>query len=195
MKIINILKDNFYTVVKLWVNQFAMVFLGILVLLPTAGGDAPKWLMPIASGFTALFYLVLLFFASCELGLQHNISINIGKAKRDPSIGLILALAANLPSILCSIVACISKLLIPGVSYLGSAAGATGLAADFYSISTLINEILHVMYKGLLIRLELDSVPFIYLPIAALSVGVCTLGYFAGTKGYLASLFVKKRID
>ena len=38
-----ILKDNFYTVVKLWVNQFAMIFLGVLILLPTAGSDA-KWL-------------------------------------------------------------------------------------------------------------------------------------------------------
>lgn len=195
MKIINVLKNNFYTVVKLWVNQFAMVFLGILILLPTGGDDAPSWLMPVAGGFTALFYLVLLFWACCELGLQHSVSINVGKTKREPLLGLIVSLAANLPSILCSVVSCVSKIFIPGVSYLESAADATGLAADFYGISTIINEILHMMYKGLLLFFDLNSLPFIHLPIAALSILVCTLGYIAGTKGYFASLFAQKRVD
>lgn len=192
---IKLLKEHFYTVVKLWVNQFAMVFLGILVLLPTGGDDAPAWLMPVAGGFTALFYLVLLFWACCELGLQHSVSINIGKAKREPLIGFVVSLAANLPSILCSVIACISKAFIPGVPYLESATDATGLAADFYGISTIINEILHMMYKGLLIFFDINRLPFIHLPIAALSIVVCTLGYIAGTKGYLSSLFAQKRAD
>jgi hypothetical protein len=194
MRIINSLKDNFYTVVKLWVNQFAMVFLGILVLLPTGGDDAPVWLMPVASAFTALFYLVLLFWACCELGLQHSVSINIGKSKASPTLGLVVSLAANLPSILCSIVACVSKAFLP-VPYLESAADATGLAADFYGIATIINEILHMMYKGMLIFFDINKLPFIHLPIAALSILVCTLGYIAGTKGFLASLFAQKRLD
>ena len=181
--------------VKLWVNQFAMVFLGILVLLPTGGDSVPEWLMPVASAFTALFYLVLLSWACCELGLQHSISINIGKAKREPLVGLVVSLAANLPSILCSVVSCVSKAFIPGVSYLESATDATGLAANFYGISTIINEILHMMYKGVLLFFDLNRLPFIHLPIAALSVLVCTLAYIAGTKGYFASLFAQKRVD
>ncbi len=190
-----ILKDNFYTVVKLWVNQFAMIFLGVLILLPSAGADTPKWLMPVASAFTAVFYLVLLFWSSCELGLQHSVSIEIGKMKRDPLVGLILSLTANLPVLVCTVIACISKAFIAGVPYFQSPEGAEGLAANVYAISTTINELLHMMYKGLLIFFDLNRFPFIHLPIALLSIGVCTLAYLAGTKGFCASLFAKRRAD
>ncbi|MBP3321904.1 MAG: hypothetical protein J6M12_06090 [Clostridia bacterium] len=190
-----ILKDNFYTVVKLWVNQFAMIFLGVLILLPSAGADTPKWLMPVASAFTAVFYLVLLFWSSCELGLQHSVSIEIGKMKRDPLVGLILSLTANLPVLVCTVIACISKAFIAGVPYFQSPEGAEGLAANVYAISTTINELLHMMYKGLLIFFDLNRFPFIHLPIALLSIGVCTLAYLAGTKGFCASLFAKRRED
>ncbi|MBQ8235089.1 MAG: hypothetical protein IJZ37_00210 [Clostridia bacterium] len=188
-----IIKDNFYTVIKLWVNQFAMMFLGILILLPTAGADVPKWLMPVASAFTGLFYLALIFLSCCELGLQHNVSIDIGKMKRDPKIGFLLSLTANLPVIICSIISCISKAFIPGVAYLESPLDAMGVAADFYGISTTINELLHMMYKGLLLFFDFNRLPFIHLPLAALSILVCTLGYVAGTKGYFATLFAKRR--
>lgn len=188
-----ILKDNFYTVVKLWVNQFAMIFLGVLILLPSAGADTPKWLMPAASVFTALFYLVLLFWSCCELGLQHSVSIEIGKMKRDPLVGFILSFTANLPVLVCTVIACISKAFIAGVPYFQSPEGAEGLAANVYAISTTINELLHMMYKGLLIFFDLNRFPFIHLPIALLSIGVCTLAYLAGTKGFCASLFAKRR--
>ena len=188
-----ILKDNFYTVVKLWVNQFAMIFLGVLILLPSAGADTPKWLMPAASVFTALFYLVLLFWSCCELGLQHSVSIEIGKMKRDPLVGFILSFTANLPVLVCTVIACISKAFIAGVPYFQSPEGAEGLAANVYAISTTINELLHMMYKGLLIFFELNRFPNIHLPIALLSIGVCTLANLAGTQGVCASLFAKRR--
>lgn len=121
-----ILKDNFYTVVKLWVNQFAMIFLGVLILLPSAGADTPKWLMPAASAFTALFYLVLLFWSCCELGLQHSVSIEIGKMKRDPLVGFILSFTANLPVLVCTLIACISKAFIAGVSLFPEPRGCRG---------------------------------------------------------------------
>ena len=193
--IMKLIKDNFYTVVKLWVNQFAMIFLGVLILLPSAGADSPKWLMPVASGFTALFYLVLLFWSCCELGLQHSISIEIGKMKRTPLIGFLLSLTANLPVLVCTAIACISKAFIAGVPYLQSPEGATGLAANIYAVSTTINELLHMMYKGILLFFDLNRFPFIHLPIALLSIGVCTLAYLAGTKGFCASLFAQKRVD
>ncbi len=186
-----IIRKNFYTVIKLWVNQFGSMFLGILLLLPAAGG--PDWLLPAASGFVAIFYLVLIFWVCCELGLRDSVSIEIGKTKRVWYTGTLLALVANSVSILASIVSCVSKALIPGVDYLSSASKATGVFANVYALSTVVNEILHLMYRGLLIFFKLGNYPFIYLPIVLLSVIDCTLGYLAGTKGMFASLFSKKK--
>ena len=50
-----IIRNNFYTVVKLWINQFGVMFLGFLVLLPSAGSKVPDWVMPAVSLFTVLF--------------------------------------------------------------------------------------------------------------------------------------------
>lgn len=188
-----IIRNNFYTVVKLWINQFGVMFLGFLVLLPSAGSKVPDWVMPAVSLFTVLFYLVLIFWVTLEVGLQDNVRLECGRIRKQWYKGTVLALAANLPSLLASVIACISKALIPGVDYFASAKGATGTAANFYSISTMVNEVLHVMYKGFFRFFGLDTVPFIYVFTVLLSLICCTLGYNAGTKGMFASLFAKKK--
>ena len=188
-----IIRNNFYTVVKLWINQFGVMFLGFLVLLPSAGSKVPDWVMPAVSLFTVLFYLVLIFWVTLEVGLQDNVRLECGRIRKQWYKGTVLALAANLPSLLASVIACISKALIPGVGYFASADGAIGTAANFYSISTMVNEVLHVMYKGFFRFFWLDTVPFIYVFTVLLSLICCTLGYNAGTKGRFASLFAKKK--
>ena len=73
-----IIKENFYTVVKLWINQFGSVFLAALLLLP-ATSLASKynigWLLLAVSLFTVIFYLVLIFWVCCELGLKDSVPI------------------------------------------------------------------------------------------------------------------------
>lgn len=192
MQILLMIKKNFYTVVKLWVNQFAMMFLGFLVLLPAGGEKAPDWLMPAASAFTVLFYFALIFWVCCEVGLHDSVSIECGKMKAFPLKCTVLSLVANLPSLVASVVACISKAMIPGVSWLSSAQGASGGAANIYSVSTGVNEVLHVMYRGLFLFFDVDGFPFIYFPVVLLSLAVCTVGYISGTKGYFAGLLQKK---
>ena len=118
-----IIRNNFYTVVKLWINQFGVMFLGFLVLLPSAGSKVPDWVMPAVSLFTVLFYLVLIFWVTLEVGLQDNVRLECGRIRKQWYKGTVLALAANLPSLLASVIACISKALIPGVDYFASANG------------------------------------------------------------------------
>ena len=201
-----IIKDNFYTVVKLWITQFAMMFLGILVLLPTANmkfllseshpdakGEPLSWMMPIASVFVILFYLVLIFWCCCEVGLNDSVKIESGRMKLQWYKCTLLALIAGLPSLVASIIACVAKTLIPGVSFLSSAEGAAGAAASTYGVSMTINEILNIMYKGTFIFFGIDELPFIYFFSVFLSVAVCTLGYIAGTKGMFANLLSRKK--
>ncbi len=188
-----ILKENYYSVIKLWINQFGSMFLALLLLLPSAGALAPSWLMPAVSAYTVLFYLALIFFVTCEMGLNDSVSIETGKTPKKWYKGTVIALAANTPSLLASIIACISKALLPGIDFLAPAEGASGVAASIYSVSAMINDILHIMYKGLLNFFGIDHLPFIYLPLALLSVTVCTLGYLAGSKGMFASFLSKKR--
>ena len=188
------IKNNFHVVVKLWLNQFAMMFLGILLLLPAAGMKA-DWPMLAASLFTVLFYLALIFWVCCEVGLHDSVAIDSGRMKKNRFKCTVLALVANLPSLLATVVACVSKCFIPGVGFFASAKGATGAAANVYAVSTGINEVLHVMYRGIMLFFDLDVVPFLYLPIVILSLAACHFGYNAGTEGFLASLLRKKHED
>lgn len=186
-----IIKNNFYTIVRLWLTQFAMMFFGALMLW-TAGSKL-EWLLPAASIFSVLFYLVLLFWFCCEDGLNDSVRIESGRMEKKWYKCTILALVANAPSLLASVVACISKAFIPGVSYLASAEGATGAAANVYSISTMVNEILHIMYRGIWVILDLNGFPFFYIFAVLLSVIACTIGYNAGTKGLFAKLLSRKK--
>ncbi|MBQ9467424.1 MAG: hypothetical protein IJU52_00250 [Clostridia bacterium] len=190
MDLLRFIKKDFGTVVKLWLNQFAMMFFGVLVLMPTANSRF-EWLMPAASAFSVLFYFVLLFICSCDYGLKDNVRLESGREKFRWYKCTVLALTANALSIVASAVACISKLYIENIGYFESAKGATGAAASVYGVSTLINEILHVMYRGLFLFFKLDRIPFIYFFVVILSLAVCTLGYRLGTKGVFASVFAR----
>lgn len=191
MNVFKMIKTNFDTVIRLWLDQFAMMFFGTLVLLPTAGSKY-EWLMPAGSAFAVVFYFFLLFITCCDLGLKDSVRIESGRIKKQWYKCTVLSLAANGISILSSIVACVSKALIPGQPYLESIEDATGGAASVCGIATIVNEILHIMYKGLYLFFGLDRFPFVYLFAALFSIVVCTVGYLCGTKGYFASLFARR---
>ena len=189
-----IIKENFYTVVKLWINQFGSVFLAALLLLPaTSLADKYNigWLLLAVSLFTVIFYLVLIFWVCCEFGLKDNVPIETGRMPFKWYKGTLIALTANLPVILLCTVACISKLCIPA-SLTASVDNAAGAAANVYFVTEFIERILHLMYQGTLVFAGWTSYTFLHLFFALLSVTVCTVGYIAGTKGFLASLLSKK---
>ena len=187
----HMIKDNFYTIVRLWLTQFATMFLGVLVL--QTANSSLEWLMPASSIFTIVFYLLLIFWFCCEAGLQDSVRIEAGRMKKQWYKCTVLALVANAPSLIASVIACVSKAFIPGVDYLSSAAGSTGAAANVYSVSTIVNEILHVMYRGVLLFFELDGFPFIYFIAVLFSLAAATVGYNCGTKGMLANLLSRKK--
>ena len=189
-----IIKENFYTVVKLWINQFGSIFLAALLLFPaTALEDQVKvnWLKLAVSLFTVVFYLVLIFWVCCELGLKDNVPIEMGRMKMKWYKGTLMGLTANLPLIALCIVACVSKLCIPA-SLIGSVDNAAGAAANVFFVSEFIERILCLMYQGTLVYAGWTSASFVFFIFAFISIAVCTVGYIAGTKGFLASLLSKK---
>ncbi len=177
-------RDKYYTLVKMCINWFMAIFLSWLVLIPTTG---ESWLRIAGSAFSTLFYLMLLFFSTCEVGLQDCIPIEAGRMKKKWYKGTLYTLVLNVPAILASVVASVAHPFIE--------AGGDAIK-NVYAISNGINELfLHIMYKGMLLDLPdwISKAPWIYLPIILLSLVIGTLGYLAGTKGLFASVFIRKQ--
>ena len=189
-----IIKENFYTVVKLWINQFGSIFLAALLLFPAtalATNHNANWLILAVSLFTVVFYLVLIFWVCCELGLKDSVPIETGRMKMKWYKGTVLGLTANLPVIALCIVACVSKLCIPA-TIVASVDNAAGAAANVFFVAEFIERILCLMYQGTLVFAGWTSFSFIFFLFAFISIAVCTAGYIAGTKGFMASLLSKK---
>lgn len=204
MNTLKMIKAEFGTVVKLWLDHFAMMFFGTLILLPTANmkillsethrdaqGNPNSWMMPLGSAFAVLFLFVLLFITMCDAGLKDNVRIESGRIRKQWSKPVVLSLVANSVSLVLSAISCISKALIPDLYYFASVDGATGGAASVYGVSSVANEILHIMYKGLFVFFDLNRIPFIFLFPVILSTVVCAVAYHLGTKGRFASLFAR----
>ena len=177
-------KDKYYALVKMSINWFMAIFLSWIVLLPTT---REPWLRIAGSAFATLFYLILLFFSNCEVGLQDCVPIEAGRMKRKWYKGTLYTLVLNIPAILASLVA--------SVAYPFIEAGGDAVK-NVYAISNGINELFfHIMYKGMLLDLPdgISKAPWIYLPLILLSLVVGTFGYLAGTKGLFASVFMRRQ--
>lgn len=178
-----IIKENFYTVVKLWINQFGAIFLAALLLLPTkilAENFKIEWLSLVVSLFTIIFYLMLIFWVCCELGLKDSVPIEMGRMKMKWYKGTVLALTARLPSILLCTIICILHLILPDASVITAI------------LEIILAYVFNVMYYGTLSFTKTITITPIHYIIALISIAVCTAGYIAGTKGFLASLLSKK---
>ena len=192
------IKANFGTIVKLWINQIGSMLFAAFLLLPAdilAEKTHQAWILPLASALAAAFYLTLIFWVTCELGLHDSVPIDAGRMKMKWYKGTLLSVFANALAIAAATVQSILKIFVaiyvPDVKYLGTTSHARGALVAVYTVFWRVNEILHIMYQGLLATFGWLNTPFIYLIVIFLSVVTCTAGYVAGTKGFLANLLSK----
>ncbi len=96
------IKDNFYNVFKLMINQFGMMIFGLVLSFATAGmqGEISSKMFTIVSLFSVGFYMVLIYYMVWELGARDIIRVESGRQKYDRFYGTKIALLANVPNLL-----------------------------------------------------------------------------------------------
>ena len=159
--------DYSYSIVKMFVNQFAIAIFGIALFTPTF--NTMPTLNLITSIFAVMFYLFLIYVLTWEIGAKDRISVDVGKKPYRPHTGLVLSLVANIPNLLLAIFCTFAK--------------------QFSWIPTLLNG----MYWGIIRNIKLPlgagglfvsisefAITFYIIVIPALI--TCWLAYFMGFK-------------
>ncbi len=168
------LKENSYNMVKMFVDQIAMTVFGTIVTIATSGNDD---LLLIASLFSIVFYLVVLYTVGWDIGARDKIKIDGGRMREFPAKGFLIALGANSINILLA--------LLIGLGILINTEWAGNISVVCNAIARLIQG----MYLGAIKLLEdalfADAVIqdvwwwFLITPIPAILTG--GLSYYMGS--------------
>jgi hypothetical protein len=165
-----------YSIVKLFVNQFAISIFG-LVLALACGKAENNTLMYVTSIGAIIFYLFLLYAAIWEIGAKDKISVDGGRLPRNYLNGLYMGLMANIPNFILAILVSIGLLFADG-----------SVISKIGGISSSISIFIQGMYSGILAMdvggAPLNSYFFVYFLIPLPAVLICALSYFFGIKNY-----------
>lgn len=179
-------KKHLSIISKLIVHQVGMMIFGFAV---TMGIDSfnqentaanSDMYLALVSGFSVLFYLVLLVFATNEEGARDKIRIDSGRLERDPALGAKWGLAANSVNILLGVVMCAFYFI------------DTSFTNTVYDICLTIAVCIQSPYLGLRYVLMPNN-PIFFLIMPALPVAAEWLGYYLGIRGVLILPEKKKR--
>ena len=136
--------DYLYSVVKMFINQFAIAIFGTSLTFATthahledSGFDVLTFIVSI---FSVIFYLFLIYTLTWEIGAKDRISVDVGKKPYRPHLGLLLSFLANLPNIIISI-----------IYFIATVSGAENMMF----VVRLIGSLLQGMFFGMLITVEL----------------------------------------
>ncbi len=133
------LKENGYSIVKLFLNQIAITVFALMLSMATFSNR--KTLLWV-SIFSVLFFLYLNYSACWEIGAKDKLRIDAGRMPMKPAKGLLLSLFANVPNF-------ISALLI-GIG----AAIDTKFGQSMSMICDIVSRFLNNMYFGIMNFLE-----------------------------------------
>lgn len=136
--------DYLYSVVKMFINQFAIAIFGTSLTFATthahledSGFDVLTFIVSI---FSVIFYLFLIYTLTWEIGAKDRISVDVGKKPYRPHLGLLLSFLANLPNIIIAI-----------IYFIATVSGAENMMF----VVRLIGSLLQGMFFGMLITVEL----------------------------------------
>ena len=186
---IKTIKENYYMVIKIILNQLGMDFFGIVMFIAgsSAGmGEGREHIGSIAkiatSVFAILFYMVLLYTMSKDEGLKDEIRIESGRMKPQPLKFLWLSLAANVVNILLGIIVTVGTVM---------GANAPGFVVDAVTVAIGGITLTEGMYLGVLQEV-FNMNGFACILIAAPAIITCTLGYYIGSQGGFSKMMEKK---
>ncbi len=193
-----LLKNNFYDIVKLYINQIGITIFS-LILYTALGmikdGVLITKIKVVLSLFATLFYFALLYNVAWEWGAKDKIRIDGGRMERSGGKGAHLALYANVPNFIVSLLAVITMTVYMLTSLEGFKSA--------YTLLTGIERIFMAMYlgtlQGVFIALESNTDLFFllqsvgYIVMALLAVLVTHFGYSFGLAE--RRIFQTKRAD
>lgn len=171
-----------YTMVKLFLNQFAIGLFGAVITLALSkiGGDDESLsdtVMIVASVLATLFYMFLTYTTIWTVGAKDRISSDVGKLSVMPMRGVLISLIANVPGLVVAILYTISEF-----------AGQTGLKLAMRVVTLFLNG----MYYGLLAgapagasdEAKLLNYWWMYFVIILPAIIVTGVGYYLGTRNF-----------
>ena len=166
-------KKYSYTMVKLFVNQFAIALFG--VGLAFVSGYSESNTMKIVTGIGSIvFYLFLLYAHMWEIGAKDGISAVARETSRGLWRGFAIGLGANSINLLLAL------FILPGAfAPLGST--LDGMSAAFSVIALLLEG----MYIGILSLplggIALNQYAWVYFAITVPAIVVCGVAYILGS--------------
>ncbi len=140
-----LLKENFYDVVRLYINQIGITIFSFMLYtaVDMVDDDGLNLKIKVAlSIFATLFYFALLYNLSWEWGAKDKIRVDGGRMTRNAAKGAILALYANVPSFILAIAATATK-----GAYMLGAGDAVNSA---HAVINLIMRLFSAMYLGII---------------------------------------------
>ena len=172
-------KDNSYVIVKLILNQLAIVIFSALL----AATYPYQFIYLMTSVFSILFYLFLASTVVYEIGAKDCIRIEAGRMKATPWRGFWVGLCAGSLNVLIGIVI--------GVAALFKASG--NLAERVYAVCVALARIGQAMYLGVINVFHLGAWCYLIIPLPAIF--VCPLVYYLAQRGVLAFRSNKKKSE
>ncbi len=183
-KNVNFLKKYSYTVVKLFLNQFAIALFGVSLAFACGQAGREKLLLW-TSVFSVLFYLFLQYAVIWEIGAKDGISATARKQSRGLWRGFLLGALANLPNLLLGLIILLQVFI-----------GANRVSA----VAQFIALMLQGMYQGILTQtvggVQLHTLPWMFLLITIPSILVIGLGYIVGNYNlHATNILIPKNKD
>ena len=165
-------KNHSYDMVTMLLNQLAISMFGFSLVLAAMkiGNDV---LRNVTSVFSILFYLVLLYIKTWDIGFRDKVSVEQGKKANKPLRGAIISLCANAINYILAVFVML-RALLSNVSFFESLGG----------IAQAICMFTHGMYAGVLVNpiggAPLNSYWFVYFLTPVPAILVCGLAYYFG---------------
>lgn len=184
--------DYLYSVVKMFVNQFAIAIFGTSLTFATTHAHLESsgfdTLTLIVSIFSIVFYLFLIYTLTWEIGAKDRISVDVGKKPYRPHLGLLLSFLANIPNLIIATLYLIATLI--GSSTMTFVIRLIGSLLQGMFFGTLITVQLPVGSEGAYVAVNTLWPTFFIIIIPALI--TCWLAYYMGHKNIKIFAFASK---
>ena len=179
---INFLKGYSYDIFKMFVNQLGMTMFGLVLSMATSRNDP---LFIISSVFSIIFYMVLLYTMTWDIGYAEKIRIEGKRRKYHPEKGFVLSLCANAINLLLGIIITVSYYSATAYSVIGGTVKnptAPVSVVNIYGVARSVATLLQGMYGGIINCLFVNQ-PWIFIVIVLPAVLTCGSAYIMGVKG------------
>lgn len=182
---INFLKGYSYDIFKMFVNQLGMTMFGLVLSMATSRSNP---LFIISSVFSIIFYMVLLYTMTWDIGYAEKIRIEGKRMKYHPEKGFVLSLCANAINLLLGIIITVSYYSATAYKYVdifGAVAknpSAPVSVVNIYGVARSVATLLEGMYGGIINCLFINQ-PWIFIVIVLPAVLTCGFAYIMGVKG------------